>query len=252
MTKRLVQLLVIGALLVVSSVPLGGAKAWYGCGGYVTVQWGDTLSGLAALCGTTVSAILAYNPGLGWWLYAGQVIFVPDGTAASVSYTPQYSTGYTYRVRAGDTLGNIAARYGVTVYQLWQMNPQIWDPSLIYVGQVINVPASYVYPAPPPPPVIYPPSYPPPPVNQPGATTLKVTYKKGLFVRNSPGGSIIGWATYDEFKDWCYYPSSLTRDSNGKVWVQVDLIPAQHGYSTGWILVKDQYGNLFTSLDPGW
>lgn len=85
MTKKVIQLLVVGALLVVSLIPVGGAKAWYGCGGYVTVQWGDTLSSLAAFCGTTMDAILAANPGLGWLLYAGQVIYVPTGYTAPVS-----------------------------------------------------------------------------------------------------------------------------------------------------------------------
>lgn len=249
MTKKVIQLLVVGALLVVSLIPVGGAKAWYGCGGYVTVQWGDTLSSLAAFCGTTMDAILAANPGLGWWLYAGQVIYVPTGYTAPVSYNP-YPVGYTYMVQAGDTLGIIAARYGVTVWDLLALNPQIWNASLIFTGQVINVPASYVPPAPPP--VVYPTPYPNPypPQNPTSSTTLKITYKKGLYVRNGPGGAIIGWATYDEYKEWCYYPNTMTTDSNGKVWIQVDLTPSQHGYTTGWLLLKDQYGSYFTTLTP--
>ena len=249
MTKRMIQLLFVGIILISLFVPAGRVKAWSGCGGYVTVQWGDTLSGLAAYCGTTVSAILAANPGQGWYLYAGQVIYVPSGTAASVAYYPQYNAGNTYRVQAGDTLGIIAARYNITIYDILALNPQIWDPSLIFVGQVIYLPASS-YPQPAPPPVVNPLPY--PTVNPSTSTTLKVTYKKGLFVRNKPGGDIIGWATYDEYKEWCYYPNTITKDSVGKVWVQVDLTPAQHGYTTGWILVRDQYGAYFTSLQLDW
>ena len=220
--------LLIVALLAVLLLPTGGVKAWYGCDSYITVQWGDTLSGLAALCGTSVEAIRAANPGLGWWLYAGQVIYLPSGYISAPVY--QYPAYSTYTVQAGDTLAIIAARYGITVYDLWAVNPQIWDPSLIYVGQVINIPASYAYSAPPPPPpVVYPQPYTPAnPVNS--SNTLKITYKNGLVVRDAPGGEIIGWATYDIYKEWCYYPSTLTKDSVGKTWVQVDLNPPQHGY----------------------
>ena len=153
-------------------------------------------------------------------------------------------------VQAGDTLGIIAARYGVTVWDLLALNPQIWNASLIFTGQVINVPAPYVPPAPPP--VVYPTPYPNPypPQNPTSSTTLKITYKKGLYVRNGPGGAIIGWATYDEYKEWCYYPNTMTTDANGKVWIQVDLTPSQHGYTTGWLLLKDQYGSYFTTLTP--
>jgi hypothetical protein len=76
-TKRLFQILVVIAILVSSFATAGSAHAWYNCASYITVQWGDTLSGLAAYCGTTVSAIRAANPGLGWWVYAGQVIVIP-------------------------------------------------------------------------------------------------------------------------------------------------------------------------------
>lgn len=241
MLKKIILVLAFLALI---SSPTNGAKAWSGCGSYVTVQWGDTLSGLAASCGTTMDAILSANPGLGWWLYAGQVIYVPVG----YNYYPaQYPTSNTYIVQPGDSMGAIAARYGISFYDLWAANPQIWNPSLIYVGQALTLPALYA------PPVGSPshpnPSY--PPVN-PSGNTLKITYKNGLFVRDAPGGNFVGWANYDEYKEWCYYPGSITKDAAGKVWVQVDLDPPQKGYTTGWILIKDQYGSYFTTLIPGW
>ena len=40
-----------------------------------------------------------------------------------------------YTVQAGDTLGNIASRTGVTVFQLWQNNPQLGGNDRIYPGQ---------------------------------------------------------------------------------------------------------------------
>ncbi|MFM8425148.1 MAG: LysM peptidoglycan-binding domain-containing protein, partial [Chloroflexota bacterium] len=67
--KRILQIFVLMAVMVSALGFTGGASAGY-CSNYVTVQWGDTLSGIAALCGTTVDAIRAANPGLGWWAYA--------------------------------------------------------------------------------------------------------------------------------------------------------------------------------------
>ena len=80
--KRIFQLIVVVAILVTSFSSTGGALARTGCASYITVQWGDTLSGLAATCGTTIAAIQSANPGLGWWVYAGQVLYIPTG------YTP--------------------------------------------------------------------------------------------------------------------------------------------------------------------
>jgi LysM repeat protein len=140
--KRIVQLIVVVAILVASFASTGGALAWTGCASYITVQWGDTLSGIARLCGTTATAIQAANPGLGWWVYAGQVLYIPTGYAppSAPAYSPAY--GGTYVVQYGDTLGKIAARQGVGVGDLLVANPQIYNASLIYVGQVINLPAA--------------------------------------------------------------------------------------------------------------
>jgi len=149
----------------------GTCSAWY------TVQRGDTLSGIAAHFGTTVSAIMAANnltnPNL---IYAGQKLCIPDqpvampyGTAAvSDSYaapvvepvvvapvvvapvvvepaTAQPS-GYAaaqdganvHQVQRGDTLSAIAAQHGTTVAALMQIN-NLSDPNFIYAGQRIRL-----------------------------------------------------------------------------------------------------------------
>jgi len=155
------------------------------------VQWGDTLSGIALFCGTTVEAIQAVNPGLGWWVYAGQVLCISTGYTSDPVYYPPY--GNTYVVQQGDTLGKIAARSGVSWRDILAVNPQIQNPSLIYTGQVINLPAGVVSV---PPPVYYPPpanpSYPPP--SSSSYSTLKIIYKNGLYIRNAPGEDIISSA----------------------------------------------------------
>jgi LysM repeat protein len=56
--------------------------------------------------------------------------------------TPQPSAiprPLTYKVRSGDTLTAIAARFGTTVAEIAALN-NITNPSLIRVGQVLNIP----------------------------------------------------------------------------------------------------------------
>ncbi|MDP4159629.1 MAG: LysM domain-containing protein [Bacillota bacterium] len=48
--------------------------------------------------------------------------------------------GQLYTVRAWDTLYLIARRFGITVQQIRVVNPQIINPNLIYIGQVICIP----------------------------------------------------------------------------------------------------------------
>ena len=240
MTKRIFQLMVVVAILVTSFASTGGALASSNCASYVTVQWGDTLSGIAATCGTTVAAIQAANPGLGWWVYAGQVLYIPMGHASDPGYYPP--SGSTYVVQWGDTLAKIAARTGVSLSSLVAVNPQIHNPSLIYAGQVINLPAG----APPPynpPPTKYP-DYPsPPPADS--LSALKIAYKHGMYIRSDPGGKILASALN---KDTVYYyPNSVFTDVNWKVWVKVKVYPPTKGYYEGWLLVKDQLGNYFTN-----
>jgi LysM repeat protein len=243
--KKLVQWFVITVLLVTSFMSTGGALAWSKCPTYITVQWGDTLSGIAKLCDTTVDAIRAANPGLGWWLYAGQTLYIPTGYTPP-SYPP---TSGTYVVQSGDTLGKIAARGKTSVSDILAVNPQIYNPSLIYVGQVINLPAGVNVPPPtnyPPPP---PPTKPtPPPVDS--YSSLNIAYKYGMYIRSEPGGTIIASAL--DTTRWQYKPSSIFIDKKWKVWVQVKISPPAKGYSTGWLLVKDQFGAYFTDpqIDP--
>lgn len=140
--KRLVQAAVLLAVVLSALTFARTASAW-GCASYITVQWGDTLSGLAAYCGTSVDAIRAANPGLGWWVYAGQTLYIPGGSTYDYSYN--YSYGGTYVVQWGDTLAQIASRNGVSVNDLLAANPGIWNAGVIYAGQAISIPAAPAY-----------------------------------------------------------------------------------------------------------
>jgi len=246
MTNRIVRIMIIAAILAAAFAWTGNVSASSNCPAYVTVQWGDTLSGIAARCGTTMAAIRAANPGLGDWVYAGQVLYIPAWYSKPGS---QPSYGGTYVVQTGDTLGKIAARTGCTWSAILAVNPQIANPSIIYVGQVINLPAGANVPSTP---------TPPPTCNcSPSSplasySQLKIAYEFGLFVRAEPDGRII--ASGRNNSAWLYDPSSVFADSKGKVWVKVHLYPAVKGYSSGWMLVRDQLGKYFTNppinVDP--
>ena len=64
------------------------------------------------------------------------------GTTEAASPTTAY-----YVVRPGDTLDAIAWRYGVSTWAIARANG-LWNPNLIYVGQLLVIPGSYPYPQP--------------------------------------------------------------------------------------------------------
>jgi LysM repeat protein len=240
MTKRVFQITVILILLVTSFASPGGALAWSSCSSQVTVQWGDTLSGIAAYCGTTVAAIRAANPGLGWWLYAGQKLYIPTGYNAPY-YPPVSSTAGTYTVRWGDTLGIIAVSRGVSLSVLLAVNPQIWNASLIYPGQVINLPGgAYVPPIPT--------NVPPPPAPVPNFDgILTVTALKGVNIRNQPNydGKILLADDFTKGVTFRYRTNSVTKDvAHLRTWVEVVISQSASGYTTGWLPVSGPHDYL--------
>jgi len=97
-----------------------------------TIRSGDTLYSIANRYETTVDAIVSAN-GLTRPndLAIGQNIFIPTGKQGSTTYT----------VVSGDTMWQIANRYGIPLSTLISANPQITNPNLIQVGQVINIPS---------------------------------------------------------------------------------------------------------------
>jgi len=143
--KIFTQSLLIVVILLATFAGAGTAQAWSSCGGSYVVQWGDTMGGIAARCGTTVSALYAANPWTNGYLYAGQVLVIPDGGYNPPPQSGNYYTG-KYTVQWGDTFSKIAQRYGVSVHSLWAANPYIWNINRIYPGQVLNVPATSTKP----------------------------------------------------------------------------------------------------------
>lgn len=56
--------------------------------------------------------------------------------------------GELHIVRAGDTLFLIARQYSITVQDILDANPQIQDPNIIFIGQLICIPTDMPGPGP--------------------------------------------------------------------------------------------------------
>lgn len=61
---------------------------------------------------------------------------VVNGMVTGDTAEPEYDT---YTVKKGDTMYAIAKAHGIALEQLIAINPQIENPSLIFVGQIINL-----------------------------------------------------------------------------------------------------------------
>ncbi len=70
---------------------------------------------------------------------ASQIMGSPTPDNARILPTPRQETD-EYVVQAGDTLGDIAQRYGISVQDLMTAN-NITDPNTLDIGMVLNVPA---------------------------------------------------------------------------------------------------------------
>jgi LysM repeat protein len=108
-----------------------------------TVVAGDTVSGIAGRFGLATASVLALN-GLGWKsvIFPGQVLKLTNSGAVPVVAAPAVSTAVTrYTIRSGDTMGSIAARFGVSTQTLLSANGLGWS-SIIYPGQSIAIPSA--------------------------------------------------------------------------------------------------------------
>jgi LysM repeat protein len=114
-----------------------------------TVKPGDTVSHIAARTGTTVAAIVAAN-GLNSraLIRVGQVLSVPGPAAAAAAKpapakapapAPAKPASSTYTVKAGDTVGHIAARTGTTVAAIVAANG-LDSRAFIRAGQKLTIP----------------------------------------------------------------------------------------------------------------
>ncbi|HZG71132.1 MAG TPA: LysM peptidoglycan-binding domain-containing protein [Chondromyces sp.] len=108
-----------------------------------TVKSGDTLSKIASRYNVSVAQIKQANHLSSDIIYVGQTLKLTGSSqpVQEVHPTPsapsQPSASAAYKVQKGDTLATIAAKYGMTVASLKELNQLSSD--LIYVGQGLKV-----------------------------------------------------------------------------------------------------------------
>jgi LysM repeat protein len=126
-------------------VPGGGGSASGGGGGRgnYTVKPGETLSEIAERYGTSVQRLMQLN-GLRspQDLWAGSRIQVPSaggGPASSASRTTTVQANYT--VKPGETLSELADRYGTSVQRLMELN-NLRSTQDLWAGSRIKVPVT--------------------------------------------------------------------------------------------------------------
>ncbi|PAQ13837.1 peptidoglycan-binding protein [Bacillaceae bacterium SAOS 7] len=98
-----------------------------------TVQKGDTLWGISQKNSTTVQQLKSWNNLSSDLIFPNQTLEVNGGSAAA----PVQSSNGTYTVKAGDTLGKIAAAHGLSVSSLKALNGL--SSHLIYPGDQLAV-----------------------------------------------------------------------------------------------------------------
>ncbi|MDR1466963.1 MAG: LysM peptidoglycan-binding domain-containing protein [Oscillospiraceae bacterium] len=106
------------------------------------VRSGDTLWNLAQRYGTTVDAIRALNNLTSDALSLGQELKIPNASSGGGGgTTPTPTPDYTiYVVKSGDTLWNLAQRYGTTVDAIRALNNLTSDA--LSLGQELKIPNS--------------------------------------------------------------------------------------------------------------
>lgn len=108
----------------------------------ITIQRGQTLSGIALEYNTTVQILVELNnianPNL---IYAGSTLIVPSGETP-IDTDGNSTSGQTiYVVQRGDTLNKIVAEFGTTARAIAVEN-NIRNINLIYVGQRLIIPTN--------------------------------------------------------------------------------------------------------------
>ena len=125
-------------IIVLLALPMGASAesaetaGGSGCAVFYTVKLGDTLSKIAAANGTSVAKLAALNG-----IQNPDLIFA--GATICLKAKPALPPGLNYVVKKGDTLGNIAWKYGWSALYLAKVN-HLWNPDLIFPGQVLWIP----------------------------------------------------------------------------------------------------------------
>ncbi|MCP4379935.1 MAG: DUF992 domain-containing protein [Hyphomicrobiales bacterium] len=120
-----------------ASMPQPVQHPHYGCGSYVTMTAGQTISGYAHACGVTVEALLDANP---------RITNVRDISIGTPIHIPTHVTGRASPcgelaiLGENENLDHLAWRCGVTLSALVDANPKIRNLADVQPGLVLAIP----------------------------------------------------------------------------------------------------------------
>ena len=116
------------------------ASAGSSRGGSVTVQPGDTLSDIADRQGVSLNQLMQANgitnPDM---VVAGQKLVLPGSRRATAAAAPRELPTAPYTVKSGETISEIADRFGTSTERLIQLNG-ISNPNLVVAGTRLAIP----------------------------------------------------------------------------------------------------------------
>lgn len=121
--------------IAVASVAVASVPSLY------RVVAGDTVSSIAGKYALATASVLAMN-GLGWKsvIFPGQTLRLSTSGGAPLTATPpQATTNGRYTIVAGDTVGKIAAKFGLATKTVLSANG-LSNSSIIYPGQTLAIP----------------------------------------------------------------------------------------------------------------
>lgn len=116
------------------------AGAGSSSGASVTVQPGDTLSDIADRQGISLNQLMQANgitnPDM---VVAGQKLVLPGSRRATAAAAPRELPTAPYTVKSGETISEIADRFGTSTERLIQLNG-ISNPNLVVAGTRLAIP----------------------------------------------------------------------------------------------------------------
>ncbi len=142
--------LLIAAMLALPAAATAAPATQAGDGTWYVVQRGDSLGQIAVRFGTTIAALQAANHisnrdlirvGQRLWIPAARGSTPPASAAPSLTPSPGSGGEVWHTVVRGDTLGQIAIRYGTSSAAIMQANG-LRNPNLIRVGQRLRIPST--------------------------------------------------------------------------------------------------------------